>query len=95
MSPLLARSKLVEFMTSGALPPPMVTVPVDVPVFMLVAKLEEAFRLTAAPDTVRPALPVSRPALVMVPVLVVDMAPVVVMASPAVLGDKVVPVRDQ
>jgi hypothetical protein len=34
---------------------PMVTAPVLVPVLMLVAKLELALRLTAAPVTVRPA----------------------------------------
>ena len=44
---------------------PMVTAPVEVPVFMLVAKLEESFmlmmppdRVEAAPVTVRPSWPV-------------------------------------
>lgn len=43
-----------------ALPLPMVTVPVDVPVLMEVLLLDEAFSDTAPPVTVRPALPVNR-----------------------------------
>src|SRR5665811_367081 len=42
--------KLVEFITRGAEPPPMVTVPVEVPVLILVAKLEEALMLKIPPE---------------------------------------------
>ena len=48
--------------TAPALPLlPIVTVPVDVPVLIDVLKLEEAFNDTAAPVTVNPAWPVTRP----------------------------------
>jgi hypothetical protein len=58
---------------------------------MLVAKLEEALMLVVAPEIVAPAVPVRRPAEVIVPLLVVDILPVVVIASPELTGDKVVP----
>ena len=48
-------------------PPPIATAPVEAPVPMFTGKLEEAFRLTAAPVTVKPALPVIRPEEVKVP----------------------------
>ena len=56
---------------------PRVNAPVDVPVFIDVVKFEVALRLTAAPVTVSPALPVSRlenvfaPANVCVPVVTI------------------------
>src|SRR5581483_620314 len=50
---------------------PIVTAPVLVPVLMLVALLELALRLTAAPVTVRPALPVNSCVEVKAPLLVV------------------------
>lgn len=75
--------------------PPRVTVEVVEPVPMSTAKLEEAFRDTAAPLTVSPAEPVNSPAEVMVPVPVVEMLPEVVTASPAVAGCRVVPDLDQ
>lgn len=74
--------------------------PVVVPVATLTAKLLEALRLIAPPEmlvaaplTVRPAKPVSNPALVTVPVPEVEMLPEVVMASPAVAVETVVPER--
>ena len=58
-APAEETSKLVESMTKAELLPPMVVVPVELPVLMLTAKLEEALRLTAPPVTVRPAVLVS------------------------------------
>ena len=40
---------------------PMLTAPVEVPVLMFVAKLLVSLRLIAAPDTVKPSCPVTRP----------------------------------
>ena len=68
---------------------PTVTVPVEVPVLMLVLKLDDALIDVAAPDIVAPAAPVSSPDEVIVPPLVVEMAPVVVIASLDVVGDSV------
>lgn len=79
-APAEETSKLVESMTSGAEPPPMVTVPEEVPVLILVAKLEPTFKLMAAPEAVNPKELVSNPAEVMVPEPVVEMFPEVVMA---------------
>lgn len=48
-------------------PPPIETVPVDVPVPMLTALLDDAFKLIVPPVVVNPALPVIRPEEVKVP----------------------------
>ena len=69
--------------------PVRVRVPVALP--MEEAEEPEALMLAAAPVIVSPALPVRRPADVIVPLLVVDIFPVVVIASPAVAGCNVVP----
>jgi hypothetical protein len=89
-APEASRSRVVALTAKVLLPPPIVTAPVEVPVLMLVTKLEEALRLTAAPVTVRPASPVRRPAEVMVPLPEVEMSPEVVMESPEVAGERVV-----
>jgi hypothetical protein len=47
--------------------PPILTAPVEVPVLMLVALFELAFRLVIPPVTVIPDDPVNNPAEVMVP----------------------------
>jgi hypothetical protein len=81
--------------------PPIVTPPVDVPVLILVALFDPAFRLIAPPDIVvapvivAPDDPVSNPAEVIVPVPVVDILPLVVTASPDVVGLRTVPRRLQ
>lgn len=72
---------------------PILIAPVELPVFMLVAKLEEAFKLMVFPDIDAPALPVRSPALVIVPEPVVKISPEVEILSPAVAGCKVVPDR--
>jgi len=46
-------SKLVESITSGAEPPPIVTVPVEVPVLIFVAKFEEALMDAIPPEVVK------------------------------------------
>jgi hypothetical protein len=56
-------SELAEF--------PIVTLLVELPVFMFVAKFELLFMLTVPPDIVAPAWPVSKPIEVIVPVPVV------------------------
>jgi len=58
----MAPDEVAEMAPAAAFP--IVTAPVDVPVFMLVAKLDEAFRFMFAPDMVAPADPVKRPWLV-------------------------------
>src|SRR5665811_1448900 len=45
-------SQILEFMATVPPPPPMVTVPVEVPVLILVAKLEEALILKIPPEKV-------------------------------------------
>jgi hypothetical protein len=62
---------------------------------MPVAKFELLFRLIAPPVMVAPVVPVSNPAEVIVPVPEVEMLPLVVTASPAVVGDSTVPVLFQ
>jgi hypothetical protein len=80
---------------------PIVTPPVELPVLIFVALLELLFKsitppdIVVAPVTVAPDCPVSNPADVIAPVPVVDMFPLVVTASPDVVGDRVVPVRSQ
>lgn len=74
---------------------PMLTAPVEVPVLMLVAKLEEALMLVVAPEMVAPAEPVRRPAEVIVPDPEVEISPEVVISSPAVAGCRVVPLLVQ
>jgi hypothetical protein len=74
---------------------PIVTPPEEVPVLMLVAKFELSFRLTAAPVTDNPDDPVNNPAEVIVPVPLVEMFPLVVTASPAVVGERIIPERFQ
>jgi hypothetical protein len=69
---------------------PREIVPVDVPPPIDVLKLEESLRDIAPPETVKPVLPVKRPADVMVPVEVVEIFPEVVMLSPALRGERVV-----
>ena len=71
---------------------PIMTPPVDVPVFMFVTKLELLLILTGAPVSDAPKEPVSNPAEVMVPVPVADIFPLVVTLSPNVVGDRVMPV---
>lgn len=51
---------------------PIVTVPVEEPVFMLVSKLDDAFIDVVAPEIVAPKLPVKSPAEVIVPEPVVE-----------------------
>ena len=58
---------------------PMLTTPVEVPVLMLVAKLELALREIMAPERVAPAVPVSKPSIVMAPMPVI--VPAVVMSQ--------------
>lgn len=73
-APAELTSKLVESMTSGDDPPPMLTVPVLDPVLILVLKFELLFSETAAPLAVRPAPKLANPPLtlkVFVPVTVV------------------------
>ena len=65
--------------------------PVDNPVLMFVIKFDPAFRLIAPPLIMVPAVPVSNPAELTAPVPVAEIFPVVVTASPAVVGDSVVP----
>jgi hypothetical protein len=74
---------------------PMATPPVLVPVPMFTALLLLALRLMVPPEMVAPALPVRRPALVIVPVPVVEILPEVVILSPEVAGCRVVPERLQ
>ena len=74
---------------------PIVTPAVVVPVLIFVAKFELLFRLTTHPDIVAPVVPVNNPADVTVPVPVVEMLPVVVTSSPAVVGESTVPKRLQ
>lgn len=62
--PLVAISIVVESRANVPAPPPMVTAPVDVPVLMLVAKLELTFKLIAAPLAVNPDCAVTKPAKV-------------------------------
>lgn len=93
-APALDTSKFVELMTRGELPPPIDIVPVLVPVLIFVALLELAFKLTAPPVIVKPAVPVIRPvasievmfcrapALVILVVLLVCRAPPVVLMLP-------------
>ena len=74
-APAELTSKLVEFITNGAEPPPIVTVPVEVPVLMLVLLLDEAFReivpVAVTPFvTLIPALAVNNPALLTTTTLV-------------------------
>jgi hypothetical protein len=76
-------------------PLPMLIAPVLVPVLMLVVLLLLALRLMVPPEMVAPALPVRRPALVIVPVPVVEILPEVVILSPEVAGCRVVPERLQ
>ncbi len=84
---------MVELEFKAIAPPlallPIVTVPVEVPVLIEVLKLESFKRETLPPVTVSPALPVNKPAEVIVPVLVVEMAPEVVILSPDVRGERV------
>jgi hypothetical protein len=70
-------------------------VPVLVPVARFTPKFEASLSEMVAPEMVAPREPVSSPAEVIVPVLVVEMFPVVVTLSPAVVGESVVPERDQ
>ena len=78
MAPAVEISQSSEFTETScpAVPPPRVISPVEVPVPTLMSKLEEAFKLTAAPVMVKPAVPVTRPSA--------EMAAMPVMA-PAVL----------
>jgi hypothetical protein len=71
------------------------TAPSDAPVLIFVAKFEPAFKLTAAPDIVAPNDPVNNPEEVIVPPPVVEIAPLVVTASPDDVGERVVPNRFQ
>ena len=66
---------------------PMVMVPEEVPVPMLVAKFEEALRLITAPVTVAPKVPVMRPFAVtpLVAVINPEIVGVVVQAVPLIL----------
>ena len=85
-APALVTSKLVESITSGADPPPMVMVPVLVPVLMLVGLLLLAFKLIVAPETVAPALAVSRLEKVLAPPrvwVVVEISPAFVPSATA------------
>ncbi|MBK7131953.1 MAG: hypothetical protein IPH69_03745 [Bacteroidales bacterium] len=74
---------------------PIVTFPFEDPVLILVTLSELLFRLIAPPDTVvapvmvAPDCPVSKPAEVIVPVVVVEISPVVVTSSPALDGVKI------
>jgi hypothetical protein len=56
---------------------------------MLIAKLDEAFMLIAAPDIVAPAVPVNSPSIVIAPIPVI--APVVDMSQSEVFTDPVSP----
>jgi hypothetical protein len=76
-------SQLVVSMARVEEPPPIATAPVDIPVLILVPKLEESLIDVAAPDIVAPADPVNNPAEVIVPEPLVEMLPEVVIASPA------------
>ena len=63
-------------------------VPVEFPIFVF--PLPVVFSETVPPATVSPALPVISPAEVTVPVPVVDKLPDVVIASPLLMGERVV-----
>ena len=78
-----------------ALELPSEIVPVEVPVLILVAKLEEALILVVAPVIVKPSCPVKSPAEVTAPEPDVEIFPEVVIASPVVTGERVVPDLDQ
>lgn len=75
----MAVANFPSFMAVEALFP-MVIVPVEVPVFMLVSKFDDAFIDVVAPEMVAPKLPIRSPADVIVPVEVVAMLPVVEIA---------------
>jgi hypothetical protein len=55
-APAVETSKAVELIAKVFEPPPIETAPVDVPVPILIAKFDDAFRLIAAPEIVAPAV---------------------------------------
>ena len=93
--PVEVRPKVVPEVRAIVLADCMATAPPEPVLPILVAPLPVALMLAVPPVIVRPALPVRRPALVIVPVLVVEMLPEVVTLSPAVAGWRVMPLRLQ
>lgn len=89
MAPAVEISQAEELIPTVFEPPPMETAPVEVPVPIFVAKLEEAFMLIAAPEIVAPAVPVRRPSIVIAPIPVI--APVVDISQSEVFIDPVSP----
>jgi hypothetical protein len=81
-APAVETSKAVESICSGELPPPKKIVPVLVPVLRLVLKLELVLMVLAAPLTVRPRVPWSRPAPAFTPTAVTAPAPVTLKLVP-------------
>ena len=71
MAPAEETSQEVVSIASVSALPPIATAPVVVPVPMLTAKLDEAFRLIVAPVTVAPRFPVRSWVTVKAPLLVV------------------------
>jgi hypothetical protein len=65
VSPLAAPAEFISHVFESTATefefPPILTAPVDVPVFMLVAKFEFAFKFTLAPVDVKPAVALMAP----------------------------------
>ena len=76
-APAVETSQLVELTETVFNPPPREMAPVDVPVPTLIAKLDEALRLMAAPETVSPKLLVTKP---------LEVTPLVAVISPEMVG---------
>ena len=67
IAPVVVISQSLESIATVLEFPPIATAPVEVPVAIFTAKLEEALRETAAPVTVKPAVVVIRPSEVIAP----------------------------
>jgi len=89
IAPAVLTSQFEELISTVLELPPIVTAAFVLPVPILVAKLEEAFKLTAAPVTVKPSWPVTRPekvGLFATATVTVSVAPpVVVILVPAAI----------
>jgi hypothetical protein len=81
-APALDTSKAVESICSGEEPPPRKIVPVLLPVLILVLKFELVLMELAAPLTVIPPVPCSRPVPEFTPTAVTAPAPVTLKLVP-------------
>ena len=90
----MGKDKVVEPPSETVPPPdrPVPAVTVKEELARAALAIELAGRVTAPDETVNPFEAVNSPAEVMVPVPDVEIFPEVVMASPAVAGESVVPV---